>query len=354
MIMNKRVFLFISLIFFLLSNPIIAQDKFEFPDIPGYKTLICDFHMHTVFSDGLVWPSVRVDEAVEEGLDAISITEHVEYINSYLRGDHNQSFKMAKPRADKKDLMLIRGAEITRDMPPGHFNALFIEDANPLDTSDWKAAIRLAIEQGAYVFWNHPGWRQPEEIPIWYKEHSWLLSKGWIQGMEIVNENSYYPLVHQWCVDSNLTLLGNSDIHDPIDKFFDKCIGEHRPVTLVFTEERSEQGIRKAMDERRTAVYYKDLLIGSEEYVKPLFEASIDDSLVRVSMGGNEDPAYIMNNSSCFTFEIVYVDMKGVESDPVFLSPGYNESKFRIFHDYPKVIVKNVLVAPGVSLEITN
>lgn len=31
------------------------------PDIAGYLTLKCDFHMHTVFSDGNVWPTVRVD-----------------------------------------------------------------------------------------------------------------------------------------------------------------------------------------------------------------------------------------------------------------------------------------------------
>ena len=39
------------------------------PDLLGYQTLKCDFHMHTVFSDGSVWPTVRVDEIWEDGLD---------------------------------------------------------------------------------------------------------------------------------------------------------------------------------------------------------------------------------------------------------------------------------------------
>ena len=39
----------------------------DFPDIPGYKTLKCDFHQHTVFSDGSVWPSIRVQEAIRDG-----------------------------------------------------------------------------------------------------------------------------------------------------------------------------------------------------------------------------------------------------------------------------------------------
>ena len=49
------------------------------PDIPGYVTLKCDFHSHTVFSDGNVWPTQRVGEAWRDGLDALAITDHIEY-----------------------------------------------------------------------------------------------------------------------------------------------------------------------------------------------------------------------------------------------------------------------------------
>src|SRR5690554_7062845 len=49
------------------------------PDIDGYKTLKGDFHIHTVFSDGKVWPDQRVKEAWNEGLDVIAITDHIEY-----------------------------------------------------------------------------------------------------------------------------------------------------------------------------------------------------------------------------------------------------------------------------------
>ena len=28
------------------------------PDIPGYRTLKADLHLHTVFSDGNVWPKI--------------------------------------------------------------------------------------------------------------------------------------------------------------------------------------------------------------------------------------------------------------------------------------------------------
>lgn len=51
-----------------------TRNEIQIPDLKGYETLKCDFHIHTVFSDGTVWPTVRVDEAYREGLDAISLT----------------------------------------------------------------------------------------------------------------------------------------------------------------------------------------------------------------------------------------------------------------------------------------
>jgi hypothetical protein len=52
--------------------------ELQFPAPPGYQTLVCDFHMRTVFSDGYVWPTVRVGEAWCEGLKLTAITDHIE------------------------------------------------------------------------------------------------------------------------------------------------------------------------------------------------------------------------------------------------------------------------------------
>jgi hypothetical protein len=53
------IFLSLSVLFGSTGS---AQNRREIniPDILGYKTLKCDFHIHTVFSDGDVWPTVRV------------------------------------------------------------------------------------------------------------------------------------------------------------------------------------------------------------------------------------------------------------------------------------------------------
>ncbi len=56
-----------------------TRREVKIPDISGYRTLKCDLHTHTVFSDGQVWPTVRVEEAWREGLDAIAITDHIEH-----------------------------------------------------------------------------------------------------------------------------------------------------------------------------------------------------------------------------------------------------------------------------------
>lgn len=58
----------------------VCRNEIRIPNILGYITLKCDFHMHTVFSDGKVWPTVRVDEAWREGLDAIALTDHIKQL----------------------------------------------------------------------------------------------------------------------------------------------------------------------------------------------------------------------------------------------------------------------------------
>ena len=120
------------------------------PDIPGFVTLKCDFHTHTVFSDGVVWPTIRVDEAWEDGLDAISITDHIEGHPKKLPGQNHQSYEIALPSAKTRNLILVKGGEISRGMPPGHFNALFVTDVNALNLPDYMDAIGEAVRRWFY------------------------------------------------------------------------------------------------------------------------------------------------------------------------------------------------------------
>src|SRR5688500_3882608 len=89
------------------------------PDLPGFQTLKGDFHLHTVFSDGNVWPTVPVQEAWRDGLDVIALTEHAEYqphakdVNIDLLRSH----AIAKPMADQLGIVLVTGMEITKPDP---------------------------------------------------------------------------------------------------------------------------------------------------------------------------------------------------------------------------------------------
>ena len=56
-----------------------ADRHINFPDTERYQTLVVDLHTHSTFSDGHVWPTIRVSEALRDGLNAIAITEHLEW-----------------------------------------------------------------------------------------------------------------------------------------------------------------------------------------------------------------------------------------------------------------------------------
>ena len=60
-----------------------------------------------------------------------------------------------------------------------------------------------------------------------------------MQGIEVANGDFYYPEALQWCLDKKLTMLGTSDIHQPIQTDIDFDKGEHRTMTLVFAKERT-------------------------------------------------------------------------------------------------------------------
>lgn len=297
------------------------------PDIPGYRTLQCDFHTHTVFSDGQVWPDVRSEEAWREGFDAIAITDHIEYQPhaADLPTSHERSYQIARPHGDKLDVLVIRGSEITRAMPPGHLNAIFLKSVAPLDTPDWRQALRTAVAQGAFVFWNHPGWRGQEKdgVPKWYAEHTEILAGGLLHGIEVVNGRDYYPEAYRLSIEKKLTPLANSDIHAPLDLDYHVHEGDHRPVTLVFARERTLESIREALFARRTAAWSGDLLVGREELLRPLFEASVrvENTRVPVEVG---DSAYVrIRNDSDLRFELTGAGREGVLSVPgrVMLAP---------------------------------
>jgi hypothetical protein len=270
------------------------------PDVDGFKALKGDFHIHTLFSDGLVMPRDRVTEAVDNGLDVIAITDHIEYrpffsktgrwkLNNEQAGNFNLWYEVAKPEADKQNLLLVRGAEITKStMPPGHFNALFANDNNPIAAAvaDWRTMLKVSIDQGAFLLWNHPGWEAPKSggiepgAPLRFTDaHEEICKQGLMHGIEIFNGWEYYPVVSDWCNERNLAIFANSDIH-PSELEQYGIQNPLRPITLVLAKERTVESVKEAFFAKRTIAWAANMLWGRDPWLPALFKASVNIKVI--------------------------------------------------------------------------
>jgi hypothetical protein len=314
----------------LSGAPAAEHRIIRFPDIPGYRTLKGDFHQHTVFSDGKVWPNIRVEEGMRDGLDAMSVTEHLEWQphqDDLPNPNRNRSFEIARQAAslpagmsegdywlleqrakgreqlikDQKilvalppgapsvpagqDILVFNGVEITRNHPQGHVsplghvNAIFIRDANRLVIEEPVALLREAVAQGAFNIWNHPwsrGSYNVDGVVELTELHQKLLQERLIQGIEVVNTDTYSEGALQLALDHDLTIMSGSDIHSLVEWVYPADSRKHRPVTLIFATEKTADSIKEALLQRRTVVWYKNTLIGREAWLKPLIAASLD------------------------------------------------------------------------------
>ena len=320
----------IILIFFSVSLSIFSQEKF-FKNPKNTFLISTDLHIHTVFSDGFVWPDLRVDEALREGLDLISITDHLEYQPHKFdipNPNKNRSFEIANKFAKGKELNVVLGAEITRSMPPGHLNAVFISDANLLLHKDSISGIIEANKQNAFVFMNHPNWwpGRPDGIAKLEPIHKELIKKKFIHGIEVVNVGFSVEAL-EIAIENNLTIIGTSDVHGIANWEFEQY-GGHRPITFVLSEGNDIKSIKNGLFKGKTMVWYKDLIIGKQENLLPVINSNLEFS----------QPKYIENT------QIASVKLSNLSSVPLIIN--YN-GKYT-FHEDDKIFI----IPPKGSKEI--
>lgn len=303
------------------------RQKIHIPDIGNYKVLKCDLHTHTVFSDGNVWPVSRVDEAWREGLDAVAITDHIEYRprKEVITDDLNLSYTIAKNRADEIGFLLIKGAEITRNKPIGHMNALFINDVNLLNTKHAEDAVEEAYKQNAIVMLNHPGW--PDNKSTIDTMHIRLMKENKIQLIEVFNTSSFYPKVVGWMNDFDLGPVASTDIHDLSANTYtqEKCF---RPMTLVLASAYSLEGIKQALFAKRCIAFFNQHIAGKKEYVKALFEACISARIVSENEVKKRYNIEITNDSD------ILFELKSQNGSRMQLRPN---TSYRMFVSYSNV-----------------
>ncbi len=301
---------FIPLLFLTLcvSNYSFAQDKkIKFPEVDGYQVLVCDPHIHSVFSDGGVWPTIRVEEGIREGLDVVSITDHLEYQPHKEDIPHlnrNRGYELAKSFAKDNQILIINGSEVTRSMPPGHVNAIYLQDANLLLKDDPMEVIREASRQGAFIFWDHPSWpTKAEDGGVKLSDmHLQLLKEGLIHGIEVINGNNYYEDAVDLALKYNLAMIGSSDVHGLTEWDYQLSDGNHRPVSLILSKEKTEVAVKEALFARRTVAWHNSLLVGPEKYVTPLLQSIIKIQSARyqgsVNMGEATVMSIVLENNS--------------------------------------------------------
>ena len=276
--MKRTVFLVLFAVLGLTTFP--QKKLFHLGKVPGYITLTCEFHQHTIFSDGEVWPTVRLDEAEKYGIDVVAFTDHIEYLphKDYVSTDLNAAWKIASGEGHKRDVLVVHSAEITRKMPPGHMNALFIQDAGKLTDTSFMKVVEEAIAQGAFIQWNHPGWKaqRPDGIPKMDPVHTELIRKNWLHGIEVYNYTDFYPDVMNWCLEYDLAMTCNTDIHGPAGMEETGKGESHLPMTLVFAKAKTEIDVKEALFAGRTLVWFGDTLAGRKDLATEFFLSSVE------------------------------------------------------------------------------
>ena len=305
--------------------------EFVLPVVNGYNIYKADLHTHSIYSDGETTPAFRVREAYYDGLDAIAITEHIEYrriegkMLKFLKGytggkalevenynlitdaatergilaDLNYPVKEAVKESKKYGILVIPGAEITREpVKIGHFNALFTKDNNKIYDPDPMESIRKARKQGALIQHNHPGWRRTTCAKTEFEKK--VYAEGLIDGIEVANGGSLYLPITDRAREENLFIASNTDIHTTTAEYY-RLKGQNRNMTLVFAKECTLEGIREALEAKRTLACSGGYICGDEQLLKDLFLASVKCEVVSTDKKGTRTVR--LTNMCSFTYQ---------------------------------------------------
>ncbi|MCQ2119997.1 MAG: PHP domain-containing protein [Bacteroidales bacterium] len=288
----------------------LARTEILIPDVDGFKAIKTDLHVHTVYSDGDCSPEYRVKEGWRDGLDAIAITDHIEYrpndskMKRYLGSDQevkanlNLPVELAKNASASYGILVIPGIEITRDPQNiGHFNALFTTDNNKIPDGDPLVAIRNAKAQDAVIQFNHPGWARGDAN--FTETAKKAMAEGMIDGIESFNGEEFYPKNIEDAVNNNCYVASNSDIHATTYDYYLRS-DYFRNMTIVFAKECSLPAIKEALLAQRTIAYGCGTLSGSREMLEKFFYASVE--IKNANVDGNGNGTILLTNKTSFPF----------------------------------------------------
>lgn len=304
-----------------------SRKEITLPTVNGYTPYKADLHIHSTYTDGTLNIKGRVEEAWCDGLDVISMTDHlsIRVVRDKVGEVTPDSMKVKRGSKPLKamqstvkvakdfGLLVIPGVELTGDgETQGHYNALFIKDISSVYDYDALQAIRNARQQGALIMHNHPGWRRKS-----LNMHEWdrmVYDEKLIDGIEIMNTAEFYPKAITRALKYNLFMSSNSDIHGVLER----VEGEpQRNMTFIYAKDKSLASIREALEAHRTIAYSHGTIAGEEPLLRKFVEASLEVRAAGADRKGKMQ--YVIKNKSSVEFLVHFeggnpVVVKGLSS----------------------------------------
>ncbi|QSR88529.1 MGDG synthase family glycosyltransferase [Methylacidiphilum caldifontis] len=197
----------------------------------GSQALLCDFHIHSTYSDGRLSISEIVDFYGQRGFDCICVTDHLvdrkRLIGKFCEltglvltptkvGEYFDTIEKEKKRAWKKyGMILFCGIEFNKDgySPKTSAHLLGIDLKSPIDPClSLKEIIAEIHKQNALAVASHPHVFQsvwgPNTLFLWENQQEYApLLDAW----EVANRYDLFSPVGL----KKLPFIANSDFHKP-------------------------------------------------------------------------------------------------------------------------------------------
>jgi len=224
--------------------------------------LLCDFHIHTTWSDGSVPLREVVDIYGQAGFDVIAITDHVynkdgviaafaDKLNKTLTGENFGGYlgelaTQAVRALAEYGMLVIPGVEITKNYLSEQESAhVLLLDIKRFISADlpWEDILREGRGQGALVVACHPHYTDHEVHDTLYFWNNRQKFSRQFDAWEVANRSDLFSVVSL----NNYPILANGDFHKaqhlyswktllPCDKDVEAvkaCIRDNRGVAIT-------------------------------------------------------------------------------------------------------------------------
>jgi len=193
--------------------------------------LLCDFHIHTTYSDGSVELRRTIDLFGQAGFDVIAITDHVvngdnpfgklahRFKYSVTASNYSQYISHIKEEAeraqDKYNMLVIPGVEITKNHlttdNSAHLLIIDIQDFIPACMS-YEEIFLEAKKQNALTIACHPHYMSAKSdrdtLFLWNNRDKYA---RYIDAWEIANRDDVFNVISL----KKYPYIANSDFHKP-------------------------------------------------------------------------------------------------------------------------------------------